>query len=325
MNTTPTWIITGAGGFLGSVLTRTLADQGERVRACIFGATEAKVLLDVDCEIAELDVTNAESVARALRGAGPATKLVHCAGIVSIASRVTPQLWATNVAGTRNVLAECRRLGVSRFLYISSVHALTEHLGAMSETTPISPDYVRGAYAQSKAAATTLVLEEAELETVVLFPSGLIGPGDPGEGHLTRMMRDLISGSLTSVVPGGYDIVDVRDVVAGIIAAARHPKPAKSYVLSGHFVTMSDLAARVAAVTGRKRLPSVLPMWFAKATSYLAEAYYKLRGTAPLFTRYSLDVVSAPAEFSHAKATSELGYLPRPLDETIADTVADLA
>lgn len=65
----------------------------------------------------------------------------------------------------------------------------------------------------------------------------------------------------------------------------------------------------------------MLPLWFARLSAPLAELYYRIRGVKPLFTRYSLYTLNSPSDFSHARASAELGYTARPLTQTLADTV----
>ena len=84
---------------------------------------------------------------------------------------------------------------------------------------------------------------------------------------------------------------------------------------------VKELVNEVGALTGRRRRFDVLPLWFARLTAPLAELYYRIRGVKPLFTRYSLYTLNSPSDFSHERASLELGYAPRPLKQTLADTV----
>ena len=322
------WVVTGAAGFLGNTLVRELLGRGQKVRALVQDAQPHPSLTHLDCEIIPIDVTDPATLTDAFRAADNLPVIViHCAGVVSIAGRVSQSVRAVNVGGTRNVIEACGQARVSRLVYISSVHAIPEPdpprtIKECDDPAGYDPATVTGEYAKTKAEATALVLAADHLDRVVVHPSGLIGPYDFGDSHLTRLIRDAAGGQLTAVVAGGYDFVDVRDVARGVIAASLHAPAGRTYLLTGHYSTVAKVAQDVADLSGRKRRFHVLPAWFARASAPFAELYYRLRRTSPLYTAYSLHTLHAPSEFSHARATTELGYTPRPLSETLADTVA---
>ncbi|WP_029146331.1 NAD-dependent epimerase/dehydratase family protein [Microbacterium luticocti] len=324
----PLWIVTGAAGFLGNVLVRQLLAAGARVRACVHGDHVPLALQGLECEQVSMDVTDPASVVAAFTADGP-VRVVHCAGIVSIAGTVSEAVRQVNVGGTRAVLDACRAVAAQRLVYVSSVHAIAEPdppavIRELDRAADFDPDRVVGEYAKTKAEATREVLAATDVSRVVVHPSGLIGPWDFGETHLTRLIRDASTGRLPIAVPGGYDFVDVRDVASGIVAAASHGADGRTYLLTGHFADIADVAGTAAELSGRRR-PRVMPMWLAKAIAPAAELWYRMRRTKPLFTAYSLHTLGAPAQFSHERATRELGYAPRPLDNTLRDTVAWLA
>ena len=138
------------------------------------------------------------------------------------------------------------------------------------------------------------------------------------------MIESYLNGSLTACVEGGYDFVDVRDVAEGVIEAAEHGRRGECYILSGGYVRVRDLLDRLHEITGRRRVSTVLPMWFARLTAPLAELFYRIRGEAPLYTRYSLFTLTSNAKFSCAKARRDLGYHARDLNATLRDTVLSL-
>ncbi len=315
------WIVTGTEGLLGNTIVRRLFEAGARVRAGVYPDREPESLAGIECEKFYADITDPADVARLFDGAGADTFIIHCAGIVSIANQVRREVRSVNVGGTRNIVYACREHSVARLVYTSSVHALPEDDGIITETKDITPAQVVGEYAKTKAEGTRLVLDAENIDRVVVHPSGILGPGDYGDGHLTRLIRDLMNGRLTSIVNGGYDFADVRDIADACIAAAYRGRNGENYILNGTETSIREMSDLVCKTIGRKRTPTVLPTWFAKLTAPAAELWYKLRGTAPLYTRYSLYTLQAPAQFSHAKASAELGYSTRPVEETIVDTV----
>ena len=97
--------------------------------------------------------------------------------------------------------------GVGKLVYISSVHALPEKPKGMTitETDAVSSEFVSGDYAKSKAEATSLVFAAAKngLNASIVFPSGIIGPGDIAGGSMTTMFRSFLAGRLPLAVRGG--------------------------------------------------------------------------------------------------------------------------
>jgi dihydroflavonol-4-reductase len=122
-------------------------------------------------------------------------------------------------------------------------------------------------------------------------------------------------------IEGAYDFVDVRDVVDGMMLAEAKGRSGESYLLSGHKMTVRDLIEMVRGVTGKAFTSIKIPLNLAEFASKITPAYYRLTKAKPRLTPYSLEVLQSNSNISHAKATRELGFHPRPLAETIADTV----
>jgi len=122
-------------------------------------------------------------------------------------------------------------------------------------------------------------------------------------------------------VDGAYDFVDVRDVADGLIAAAENGRRGESYILSGQKISMRYLLETVREITGRHFFQMNVPFDLAKFAALFTPMYYSYAKVNPKFTRYSLEVLRSNSNISHAKATRELGYRPRPLYESIEDAV----
>lgn len=324
------YVITGIGGHLGNTIARELLNSGEIVRGFARPGEDVTMLYGDAVSIVRGDVRNSDSLEPLFYGVSETDEVIfiHCAGIVSIASKYDQNVVDVNVCGTANVVELCKRHHVKKLVYISSVHALPElpDRAIMHEINCFQPESVSGLYAKTKAEATQIVLDAAKdgLDATVIHPSGIIGPNDYGNGHLTQMIIDYLNGSLTAAVQGGYDFVDVRDVANGVIAATERGKKGECYILSNRYVGVPELLNTLSRVTGGRKIRTYLPMWFAKMTAPFAELYYKIRNESPLFTRYSLDVLTSNARFTCAKAKRDLGYKARDISVTLRDTVAFL-
>lgn len=324
------FILTGLGGHVGNNIARMLLSHGHQVRGLALESEDVTMLYGTGLSVVRGDVRRIETMEPLFYGVSDDTEVIfiHTAGLINIGSHHLKQVEEVNVGGTRNVIDLCRRHHVRKLVYISSVHAIPEQPQGvtMTEVADFSPDSVEGAYAKTKAEATQLVLDAARdgLDAVVVHPSGIIGPDDYGKGHMTQMIESYLNGSLTACVEGGYDFVDVRDVAEGTLEAAKNGRPGECYILSGRYVSVRDLLDRLHEITGHRRISTVLPMWFARLTAPLAELFYRLRGEAPLYTRYSLFTLTSNSKFSSAKARRDLGYHVRDLNTTLRDTVLSL-
>ena len=315
------YLITGATGFLGRTVLAQLQDTKAEIRALVMEgdplARELRVITG--------DVCDEAALGRFFAGADEHTCVIHCAGIISVATHPGDRIYRVNVDGTRNILKFCRQCNVGKLVHVSSVHAIPEKPKGteITETTVFSPELVKGDYAKSKAMATALVLQAAKegLNASVVFPSGIIGPGDLGKGSITNMLLSFLAGKLPLAVKGGYDFVDVRDVASGVIACAEHGLPGQGYILSGHYATIRDILELVKKTVNLRRSVSYLPISFAKLVAPIYEKI-SLRRREPLyFTPYSIAVLDSNGAFSRSAAATALGYTPRPLSSTIRDTV----
>ena len=317
------YLITGAAGFLGRTVVEELVHHDAQVRALVLHNDPYINLLPKEVHTIVGDVCDKNSLVDFFADADSRTCVIHCAGIVSVASRPGPKLYQVNVGGTWRILRQCLEHNVGKLIHVSSVHAIPEKPEGcvITESCDFSPGLVDGDYAKSKAAATELVFDAAErgLNASIVFPSGIIGPGDIQGGSFTSMAKSFLAGKLPFAVRGGYDFVDVRDVAKGILACSESGEPGKGYILSGHYITIRKMLQLVGKAAKLKYHPICLPLSLAK----LAAPYYErrsLKDRKPLFfTPYSVAVLASNGQFSHAAASKCFAYQPRPMEETLWD------
>lgn len=321
------YVVTGANGFLGNNVVRKLVEPPyNEVRALVLPDDKTGSLKGLNCKIYRGDVTKKDTLNDIFEIDGNAELyVIHCAAIVYIKSKYNPLVYEVNVNGTKNVIEKVLERN-AKLVYVSSVHAITEkpNRETITEIKDFEPNKVEGLYAKTKAEIAKYVLEMTDkrgLNACIVHPSGIIGPSDFGNSHLTQLVTDFANGRLTACVKGGYDFVDVRDVADGILNACNKGKKGECYILSNRYVEIKDLLDIVSEASHMRKIKTVLPMWFAKATAPLSELYYSLLKQPPLYTRYSLYTLTSNSNFSNEKAKNELGYINRDLRETITDTL----
>jgi dihydroflavonol-4-reductase len=150
----------------------------------------------------------------------------------------------------------------------------------------------------------------------------VIGPCDFKLSPVGEVILDLLKRKMSALVDGGFSWVDVRDVVDGAIAAMERGRKGEHYLLTGHWLSVRDLAALVEEVSGVKAPGFVAPMWLAAIGAPFVTVFSRLTGKRPLYTSESIKVLQNHRHISHAKAEKELGFNPRPTRETVRDIVA---
>lgn len=322
------YLVTGALGHLGSTIVERLLEEGKKVRGFDLKSVrhnnlKAKIEMFYGDIRKKVDLKPFFEVEKKTE-----IVVIHCAGIVSIKSHYDETVYTVNVNGTKNIVDMSLEYNVKKLVHVSSVHAIPEGKknSMIKEVNHFDSGLVHGLYAKTKAIASQYVLDGVKkgLDASIIHPSGIIGPNDLGNGHLTSMVIDFCNHDLTALVTGGYDFVDVRDVTDAILSCISKGKKGNCYIITNRFYTVKEIMDMAAVIINRKKIKTILPLWFAKLTAPLSELYYKIRKMPPLYTSYSLYTLQSNSKFSHELATKELDYLPRNMEETMKDTIAYL-
>ena len=313
-------VVTGASGHVGANLVRALLHRGEKVRALVH--RDRRALEGLNVEIAEGDILDPESLRRAFKNADV---VYHAAAYISILMTEWPRLEKINVIGTRNVVEACLACGVRRLVHFSSIHALAQEPAdrPIDENRPLAQSRRYPPYDRSKAAGEVEVQRGVRngLDAVVLNPTGIIGPYDFLPSHSGEVLICLARGTLPALVGGGFDWVDVRDVIEGAFLAEKKAPAGARYILSGHWISVCDMASQVTQCFGARPPRFVSPIWLARIGAPFATLHAVRAGHRPLYTAVSLKALKSNPRISHQKATRELGYQPRAFCSTIKDTL----
>jgi dihydroflavonol-4-reductase len=315
-------LVTGATGHIGNVLVRQLLASGQPVRAVVRPGKIPHALQNLEVEIVPGDVLDPGSLVRAMQGV---RVVYHLAARINLGSEPDPDTERVNLGGTLNLLTAMRDSGNRgksiRLVYASSIYALrTPEHGVVDEACPFDPSHARGIYDHSKAEASLEVQKAAAggLDAVLVCPTAVTGPFDFQVSEAGRGIQYNMSPGIKFYVDGAYDFVDVRDVAKGIILAARQGHRGETYILGGEKLSVREVSEIIWENAGGWHLGVHLPDWVADLA---AEALPFFTGD-PIVTQYTLGALRSNSSISHAKASQELGYLPRSARQAIADAVA---
>jgi dihydroflavonol-4-reductase len=316
-------LVTGASGFVGSAVVRTLTEAGFQVRALVRPTSPRAHLNGLPVEYAEGDLRDAESVRHAMVGV---RYLFHVAADYRLWARDPREITEVNVAGTRTIMSEALRVGVERIVYTSSVATLALNPQGLpvDESLPLDEAKAIGAYKRSKVAAERLVeamIANDKLPAIIVNPSTPIGPRDVKPTPTGRIIVEAASGRVPGFVDTGLNLVHVDDVAAGHLAALRHGRIGERYILGGENVELSSMLADICAIAGRRP-----PRWrfthsMVMPVAYAAEGLARVTGREPFITRDGLRMSKYRMFFNAAKAERELGFRARPYREGLADAV----
>jgi len=315
-------VITGASGLLGGNLAAELAAAGHQVAAIRRAGTRTTHLDDLAIEWHDADLAATAAMTEAFRGAAC---VFHCAAQVSVRRDVTPEMTATNVTGTRNVIDAAVAAGVSRLVHTSSVVAvgLSRDGQPCDETASWNFDTegLDDGYAVTKHQAEAVIQAARDrIDAVIVNPTYMFGPRDakPSSG---RLLIHIVRGRAPGWTPGYNNFVDARDVARGMIAAWQRGRRGERYILAGHDMTYGDVMRKIAEVAGtrppRLRVPRPAAWLFGKWGDLVERT-----GRDPLVN--SVQVRYAYTDkfrFKSDKAARELGYTYGPLEPTIRDTI----
>lgn len=314
-------VVTGAAGHVGANLVRALMERGDDVVALVH--SDRRGIEGTGANEVSGDLADIASLRAAFDGA---EVVFHTAAHVSITGSDGGRTESTNVDGAANAAQAALDAGVRRFVHFSSVHAFHHEAGGeVSEASPRADERPKSAaYDRSKVGGERAVRQAIErgLDAVVVNPAAVLGPHDYKPSRMGEVLLRLFHRKLPGLIKGGFDWVDVRDVCAGAMAAADRGATGHNYILSGHWHSLQDLAAVFQRVSGVPAPKFVSPIWLARTGLPVSSIWSAVTKSRPLFTSESLDTVARGARCCHDKATAELGYSPRPLDETLRDTLA---
>jgi nucleoside-diphosphate-sugar epimerase len=317
-------LVTGATGFLGEHLCRTLVEQGHTVRG--LARTRSAILADLGVEHIRGDVLGGPELDRALAGV---EAVFHLAGAVSRDPDDAQRMMRLHVDGTRRVLERMAAAGVRRMVLASTSGTIgvSKDEEILDETAPYAEEIVAGwPYYASKIYQERLAFEHGKrlgLDVVAVNPTLLLGPGDRRLSS-TGDVRKFLKRQIPTIPDGGISFVDVRDAAEATAVALERGRAGQCYLLGGPNWTTKEFFARLGRIANisppRLKLPQSINKWGAS----VLEGLYRWRGKEPPVDRISVEMAGHFWWIDSTKAERELAFSPRDPQLTLVDTVAYL-
>jgi dihydroflavonol-4-reductase len=315
-------LVTGAPGFLGAHIVRTLVQRGVTVRGWARPGEPRDNLEGLPIEIIEGDVRDPERALAAVQGIDT---VFHAAAIYESWAPDPTLMYDVNLRGTFNVLEAARRVG-ARVVYTASVVALGRPApGKLAdEDTPYEAWEVDFPYSRSKYLSMRLAEDFAAwgLDVRIVCPGYVMGPGDRTPTPSGQLLLALAQGKAPGWTPGGIAYVDVRDAAEGHVRAAERGQAGRRYVVSGHNIDNKALLQVVSRAAGRRGLAIRVPRLVVIAAARVMQRIALAQGKRPDLAVPMLAFGMRECFFDNRRAREELGLRFRPFEDTVADSLA---
>jgi dihydroflavonol-4-reductase len=316
--------VTGGTGFIGGTVVRQLRERGDDVVCLVRNPDKGEKLVELGCELVSGDLGDTEAIRNGMEGCDA---VVHAAAMyeVGIPAKQHPAMWEANVAGTERVMKAALEAKVPRIVYVSTCGVFgNTHRKVVDETYEHPGKEFTSYYEETKLEAHKIVkrmIAEQGLPAIIVQPGGVYGPGD------TSQVADLLEQFLAGKLPlmpfpeFGICLTHVEDIAVGILLALDKGRLGEIYVISGPVTTMGEAIGTVAAVSGRKAPKHAMPVPLMKALTPIGPLVGKLMGQPPNLRELISSADGVTFWASHEKASRELGYAPRGMEEGMRQTL----
>ena len=317
-------LVTGGSGFIGQHLVSALVARHRQVRVLDLLAP-AHLLPDV--QYIEGSVLDPDLVDEALRDVG---EVYHLAALPGMWLPKKDDFHNVNYHGTEVVITAARKRGVARFLHCSTESILfgassSQDAACQQDLPP--PDEMPGLYTRSKLLAEQLAMQAASsgFPVVVGTPTMPIGPHDHNLTPPTAMLRHFLDGRLHLYLDFIVNLVDVRDVAAGLILAMERGRAGHRYILGSESIPLKRILELMVAISGRRNLTIPVSGRMAEMAATMLEFISDhVTRRPPSGTAEGVRIALPATDLSIEKGQQELGYAPRPVEPALRDTITYL-
>ncbi len=317
-------LVTGGTGFIGQHLLSALAAAGRKLRVLdLRPPTSALPYV----EYIAGSVLDAEIVDDAIRDVD---EVYHLAGLPGMWIPHKVDFHAVNCHGTEIVISAARKRGIARFLHCSTESILfrpTPLRDAAGEPSLLPPKEMPGPYTRSKMLAEQFAVQAAAsgFPLVIGTPTMPIGPHDHNLTPPTAMLRHFLNARVQLYLDFVVNLVDVRDVAAGLILAMENGRSGHRYILGGESISLKKILQLMATISGRRHVSIPVPGRLAEIAAATMEFVSDhVTHRPPSGTAEGVRIALRATELSIEKSQRELGYAPRRIEPALRDTIAYL-
>jgi dihydroflavonol-4-reductase len=315
--------VVGATGMLGQHVARQTLRAGHDLIALYRNPALLNSLADLRCETRQADLDDVDSLRRGFRGADA---VIHCAAYYPGAPKSIGEELATATRLSDNFYRACAAQELKKVVYVGAAIALPRNSDGKpadgSRSYPARP-HNQNAYLQVKWAQDMLARQKATegMPVVIGIPSMTFGEYDPGNST-GRFVLEMANRTLPGYVAGNRNVVYAGDAGRGLVRVCEDGRPGERYLICGENLTMQQLMAKIAAVTGTPE-PRKIPLAAARLVSAWQTFQYKhLHGAVPKVSPGAIAVMSSGQYLDGSMATRELGYRPEvSVEEAIQRTL----
>jgi dihydroflavonol-4-reductase len=305
-----TTLVTGATGFLGNHVARQLVAAGHSVRLLVRSSSNPASLEGLSAERITGDLQDLASLDRAMQGV---RRVYHVAADYRLWTRHPEEIYESNVAGTRRLFEVAAQRGVERIVYTSTVATMaipTHGAPLPNEDTRAMLSQMIGHYKRSKFQAELEAMKAAAagIPVVIVNPTAPVGPGDWKPTPTGRIIVDFLNGKIPAYVDTGLNVVPVEDCAAGHLLAAEKGRIGERYILGARNMTLKEILAALAAITGRSAPRLRLPHAVALAAGYADEFISRFTGREPHIPLEGVKMSRHRMFVESDKAQRELGF-----------------
>jgi dihydroflavonol-4-reductase len=317
-------LVTGGTGFIGQHLVSALVAREHKVRVLdlrppVCGIPGVEYVAGSVLDSALVDDTLQD-----------VDEVYHLAGLPGMWLPKKSDFHAVNFQGTEVVIKAARKRGTARFLHCSTESILFRPPSlkdASDERSLLPPQQMPGVYTRSKMLAEQSAARAAAegFPLVIGTPTMPIGPHDHNLTPPTAMLRQFLHGPVQMYLNFIVNLVDVRDVAAGLVLAMEHGQIGHRYILGGESISLKKILQLMATISGRPSLAIPVPGKMAEAAAATLEFIADhVTHRPPSGTAEGVRIALRATELSIEKAQNELGYVPRPVEPALRDTIAYL-
>jgi nucleoside-diphosphate-sugar epimerase len=315
----PKKLVIGASGFLGSHVTRQLVAAGEDVRVMLRRTSSTKGIDDLDVQRIHGDIFDVGCLKEAM---SDCDVVYYCVVDARMWLRDPSPLFRTNVDGLRCVLDVAVDAGLRKFVFTSTTGTL-----AISDSRPVTEADAHnwsdgGAYIASRVAAEDLVLayaRERGLPAVAMCVSTTYGPGDWAPTPHGSVIAAIAAGRFPIYLDYSAEVVGIEDAARAMLLAADRGRDGERYIISDRYLSVREVNGIAAAAVGRKPPRIGIPLPVLKVAARANDLAARILNRDLLFAYAGIRMAELMSPLDHSKAERELGWTPRPVEESIRD------